>query len=134
MLLKKLSLNQVIFLPLMTSELSEPYIQVVNKSYVHMPVDDSWKELCHDIWTGRKLKIIAPPIEIVVASKLAANRDKDIDDVLYINTIVPDLKEKVKSIVHYFTSEDQALIEENFVYIDLVAENSLNSVIKKVSI
>lgn len=97
----------------------EPYFQWVNEDFVHMPKSDEWMDDLEEAWVGQSLTIVRPPVGIIIGSKLAAGREKDIGDVKYLSDIDPSWRTSLEKYLPLFSTEDQAEIRDNQIYLDL---------------
>ena len=97
----------------------EPYLQWVNTEFVHMPKSDEWMEDLEEAWAGDFLTILRPPLGVMIGSKLAAAREKDIGDVKYLADIDPSWRASLEKYLPLFSEEDQEEIRDNRIYLDL---------------
>lgn len=72
------------------------------------------------MWQGSKLKVVHPPFEIIAASKLAAGRERDFDDVKFLFQLEPDLANKIEQTKLLFNEDDQLEISDNLIIIGLM--------------
>jgi len=97
----------------------EPYIQWVNTEFVHMPKTNEWMGDLEEAWVGRALTILRPPVGVILGSKLAAGREKDIGDVKFLSDIDKNWKLSLEKYLPFFSEEDQKEIKDNLIYIEL---------------
>ena len=97
----------------------KPYVQWVSPGFVHMPVEESWRDEAKVLWRGNYLVVKHPPVGVMLASKLAAWREQDVEDVRYIVQSYPDWKESLERWVRCFSEEHQEVIRDNMVFTEL---------------
>jgi hypothetical protein len=97
----------------------EPYIQWVNPRFVHMPVDETWKNHTKIAWAGKNIVINSAPMGVILGSKLAAGRRHDMDDIRYIVTSFKSWREELDLWAPRFSKKDQETINENRIFADL---------------
>lgn len=118
-LLKEMSVDLGLrFNPEEYDEADNPYIQWVESEFVHMPLSDEWKDDLEEVWTGEALKVLRPPLGVIIGSKLAASREKDIGDVKYLADSFPEWRVSLERYLPLFSKSDQQDIRENVVYLD----------------
>lgn len=97
----------------------EAYVQWVSPGFVHMPVEESWRDEAKILWQGNNLVIKHPPVGVMLASKLAAWREQDVEDVRYIVQSYSDWRESLERWVKCFSEEHQEVIRDNMVFAEL---------------
>jgi len=65
-----------------------PHVQPIRPGIVQLPSTNSgiWPtgQKSHEIWRGERLVVVAPPPAILGAAKMAAARDHDLEDVVFL--------------------------------------------------
>ena len=97
------------------------YLQWVEPDLVHMPKSDGWLQDVETAWQGRALTVLRPPVGVVIGSKLAVAREKDISDVVFIASVVPSWRSSLEKYLPMFSDEDRVEIASNLVYVDLLS-------------
>lgn len=107
------------FNPETYEEMQEPYLQWMKGDFIHMPVLDEWKDDLEVAWEGRSLKVVRPPLGVIIGSKLAAAREKDIADVKYLSDNFSDWKVSLEKYLPMFSNKDQEDIQDNLVFLEM---------------
>ncbi|MCF7732512.1 MAG: hypothetical protein K9N23_12545 [Akkermansiaceae bacterium] len=112
-LIKAAEAAGVLFNPKDFLEPAVPYLQIVEPGIVQV----GKFEPVHMETIGR-LELYRPPVENIIASKLARAADKDLQDILYlIKTHQPDLP-LIRKIVDSFPPATRSLASENLIYLE----------------
>jgi DNA-binding XRE family transcriptional regulator len=98
------------------SNREDPYIQWITPGFVHMPIDETWKNHTSIAWLGKNIVINMPPIGVILGSKLAAGREQDMDDIRYIVGRFPDWQENLDRWIPHFSKSDQQDIQDNLIF------------------
>lgn len=104
--------------------LEEPYIQWVRDGFVHMPLTKEWKDDASFIWEGSVLRVRSPPVGVILGSKLAAGRAKDLVDAEYLINTFQDWKSSLDKYSSSFSPEDQEQIKDNLMLVELSISSS----------
>lgn len=106
----------LLFDPKTTLEPDRPYLQVIEPGIVG--IGDFTPILIERI--GR-LRLLRPPIENLIASKLIRCDARDIADILFLQNIHRPDVERIRSIISRFSPANRQRAKENLVYLDLTA-------------
>lgn len=106
----------------------KPYVQWVDRDFVHMPESDAWMKDKAVAWEGQSLKIFRPPWGVLLGNKLASNRDKDFADIEFMVQHVKNWEHELDAYLHLFSSEDRELILDNKVLALAIANSQPRTV------
>lgn len=101
----------------------DPYIQWVSPGFVHMPVVETWRNSLDLVWEGNAIVIKRPPVGVLLASKLGAGRDQDMDDIRYMIAAFPNWRSEIDQWIGDFSQEQQEDIRENMIYAEIFAKS-----------
>lgn len=120
--LRKMAMRAgILFDPDDYSNEEDPYLQVVWPGHVHMPTNERWQEQTTAVWRGKQIEFRGPPLGVILGSKLAAGREKDLVDVEYIVNKHPDWEQQLDVWIGDFSEEHQESIRENLVFAQIAS-------------
>lgn len=94
----------------------KPYVQWVREKFVSMPETDAWVGDRKPLWSGVALSVFHPPLGVLLGSKLAAGREKDMRDIQYMVTCNPEWEKDLDRYLPMFSKENRNAIEDNKVF------------------
>lgn len=107
-----------------------PYLQIISEGIVKLPSynHDTFKwsngESNEIIWSGEKIRIVAPPASIVAAAKLVRAEPQDIDDIIFIMAAKNITINDIKKAISRFPESARELAQDNAVILDVTIQNA----------